>query len=68
MRKQSKPLKETITFTDKSISPLAIQIQDALRGRLNNLKLILSREGRDLRFKTGQRKFGRINGVVVLTG
>ena len=32
-------MKESITFTDKRISPLAIQIQEALWRRINNLKL-----------------------------
>ena len=40
-------MKETIRFTDKRISPLPIQIQEALWRRINNLKLLFSRKGRD---------------------
>ena len=60
-------LKETITFTDKRISPLAIQIQEALWRRLNNLKLLFSRKGRDLRFKRGRRKCSCIRGQIMPT-
>ena len=60
-------LKETITFTDKRISPLAIQIQEALWRRINNLKLLFSRKGRDLRFKRGRRKCSCIRGQIMPT-
>ena len=60
-------LKETITFTDKRISPLAIQIQEALWRRINNLKLLFSRKGRDLRFKRGRRKCSCTRGQIMPT-
>ena len=62
-----KKLKETITFTDKRITPLAIQMQEALWRRINNLKLSFSRKGRDLRFKRGRRKCSCIRGQIMPT-
>ena len=64
---REKTLKETITFTDKRVSPLAIQILETLWGRLNNLNSLLSREGRDLRFRRGQRKCSCIIGQIMPT-
>ena len=60
-------LKETIPFTDKRISPLAIQIQKALWRRINNLLLLLSGKGRDLRFKRARRKCSCIRGQIMPT-
>ena len=60
-------LKETITFTDKRISPSAIQIQEALWRRINNVKLLFSCKWRDLRFNRSGRKCSWIRGQIMPT-